>query len=329
MIGMRLLAGICGGFPRPPALRKAIDFLDAGKITEDEFRRFLEKATHEVVKLQESAGLTLITSGLLSWHDLLRPFSTKLLGVKSGRLLRFFDNNFYYRCPMIFDRIRWSRPVTIDEVYRARQCTERLVKAVVPGPYTFLKLSENLFYASEDQLISDLMEVLRSEINAVEGIADFIQVDEPSLVDPELSREDRLGGVEIVNELLARVKAPREKVIVATYFNLDPEKYSLLLEVEAGLHLDMRSTGEAAKSALLEYGFEGDVLSLGVIDSRSIFPEDPRELVYWINSILDSASPNTLIFSTSSWLDYLPFSEAVRKLETLGRVLAEAEVRSG
>ncbi|MCD6313184.1 MAG: hypothetical protein J7L79_05195 [Thaumarchaeota archaeon] len=326
---MRLLAGICGSFPRPPALRRALDDLEAGRIGEEEFERILESSIREIVSLQENTGMTLLTSGLLTWHDLLRPFAMRLSGVEPRRLLRFFDNNFYYRCPAIVGRIKWNGPITVDEVRRVKQYTSRLVKAVVPGPYTFLKLSENLFYGSEDLLVDDLIEALRSEIDALGEVSDFVQVDEPSLADPELSRAERLRGVDVVNELLSRVKVPSERIIVATYFNLDPERYSLLLEVKAGLHLDLRSTADEAKEALLEYGFDGKLLSLGVIDSRSIFPEDPRELVYWVSSMLDSASPETLIFSTSSWLDYLPFSEAVRKLDALGRVLAEAEVRFG
>lgn len=326
---MRLLAGICGSFPRPPALKRALDDLEAGRIGGEEFEKVLENSTREIVSLQENTGMSLVTSGLLTWHDLLRPFAENLSGVEPRRLLRFFDNNFYYRCPAIVGRIAWSKPITVDEVRRVKQHTSRLVKAVIPGPYTFLRLSENLFYESEDLLVDDLIEALRSEAEALGEIADFIQVDEPSLVDPELSRADRMRGVDMVNEFLSRLKVSSDRIIVATYFNLDPERYSLLLEVKAGLHLDLRSTAEPAKEALLEHGFDGKLLSLGLIDSRSIFPEDPRELVYWVSSMLDSVSPETLVFSTSSWLDYLTFNEAVRKLDALGRVLAEAEVRFG
>ncbi|MCX8187793.1 MAG: hypothetical protein N3F65_04200 [Nitrososphaeria archaeon] len=326
---MRLLAGICGSFPRPPALRRAFDELEAGRIGEKEFMDILENSTREVVGLQENAGMSVTTSGLLTWHDLLRPFAVKFSGIEPRRLLRFFDNNFYYRCPAIVGRVSWNGPVTMDEVRRVKRYTTRPVKAIIPGPYTFLKLSENLFYESEDLLVDDLIKALRSEADVLGEVADFLQVDEPSLVDPELGRADRMRGIDIVNELLSRVKIPGEKVIVATYFDLDPEKYSLLLELKAGLHVDLKSRVEAAREALMEYGFDGKLLSLGVIDSRSIFPEDPREIVYRLSPILDAASPETLIFSTSSWLDYIPFNEAVRKLDALGRVLAEAEVRFG
>lgn len=324
---MRLIAGICGSFPRPPALRKAIDELESGKKGEKDFMQVLENSTREIVRLQENTGMSIVTSGLLTWHDLLRPFAVRLSGVEPRRLSRFFDNNFYYRCPAIINRISWEGPVTVDDVRRARRYTSRPVKAVIPGPYTFLKLSENLFYNSEDLLADDLIEALRSESDALREVADYLQVDEPSLVDPELSHADRRRGIDLVNEFLSRLNVPEEKILVATYFNLNPETYSLLIELKAGLHVDLRSGIEEARRALLEYGFDGKLLSLGVIDSRNIFPEDPREIVYWLSHIMGSVSPETLIFSTSSWLDYIPFNEAAKKLDALGRVLAEAEMR--
>ena len=308
---------------------EAFDALELGKISHDVFKGIAECSLQEIIRLQENSGMSILTSGLLTWHDLLRPFAVGFSGIELGELSRFFDTNIYYRRPIIVGRITWSKPITVREVQELRQHTSRLIKAVVPGPYTFLKLSENLFYESADLLVADLIEALKSEIDKLGRVADFIQVDEPSLVDSELSRIDRLRGIDIVNELLTKVSVPEEKLIVATYFDLDIEKYPLLLDLKAGLHLDLTSRAYSAREALLEYGFDGKLLSLGVIDSRAVYPVDPREIVYRISDLLDKISTDTLIFSTSSWLNYIPYHEAVRKLDALGRVLAEAEVRFG
>ena len=324
---MRLHAGICGSFPRPPELRRAFDDLSEGRISEGEFGRILANSIRDVVKLQERAGMSIVTSGLLSWHDLFRPFTMGLKGLEVGRLIRFFDNNFYYRCPTITGRIQWRGPITLEEVKEVRGAARGLVKAVIPGPFTFLKLSENRFYASEDELLDDLIEALRTEVRELKSSADLIQVDEPSLVDPELGRSERLRGVDIINEFLSKLDVPGDEVIVATYFNLDPERYAMILDLQAGLHVDLKSTPAEADQALKEHGFDGPILSLGIIDSRSIYPIDPREVVYHVKTYLDYISPDILVFSTSSWLDYIPYNEAVRKLDALGRVLAEAEVR--
>jgi|YelNatPaOPRAMG01_1025707.scaffolds.fasta_scaffold06343_8 5-methyltetrahydropteroyltriglutamate--homocysteine methyltransferase len=324
---MRLHAGICGSFPRPPKLRKAFDDLSEGKIGEGELKRILAESIRDVVKLQERAGMSIVTSGLLSWHDLFRPFTISLEGLEAGRLIRFFDNNFYYRCPTITGKIRWRGPITLEEIQEVRGAAHGLVKAVIPGPFTFLKLSENRFYTSEDELLDDLIEALRAEVEVLKSSSDLIQVDEPSLVDPELGRSERLRGVDIVNEFLTRLDVPSDRVIVATYFNLDPERYAMILDLRAGLHVDLKSTPTEADQALKEHGFEGPILSLGIIDSRNIYPMDPREVVYHVKTYLDYISPDILVFSTSSWLDYIPYNEAVRKLDALGRILAEAEVR--
>jgi 5-methyltetrahydropteroyltriglutamate--homocysteine methyltransferase len=324
---MMLHAGLCGSFPRPPELRKAFDDISEGRISEDELRKILVESIRDVVKLQERAGMSILTSGLLSWHDLFRPFTMGLEGLEAGRLIRFFDNNFYYRCPTITGKILWRGPITLEEVQEVKRISRGLVKAVIPGPFTFLKLSGNRFYTSEDELLDDLIEALRAEVEALKDSADLIQVDEPSLVDPELGRSERLRGVDIVNELLSRLDVPGDRVIVATYFNLDPEKYAMILDLRAGLHVDLKSTPTEADQALKEHGFDGPILSLGIIDSRGIYPEDPREVVYHVKAYLDFISPDILVFSTSSWLDYIPHNEAVRRLDALGRVLAEAEVR--
>ncbi|RLF99743.1 MAG: hypothetical protein DRN49_03945 [Thaumarchaeota archaeon] len=324
---MRLYAGICGSFPRPPELRKAINEFREGKIGRGEFEERYRSSFRMVVRLQEDSGLNLLTSGLLLWDDLLRPFAENLAGIRLGRLLRFFDNNFYYRCPVIVDQIKWMRPIILDEVRSLSEVTSKAVKAIIPGPYTFLKLSEDRFYGSRDRLADDLIQVLEREIESLSDLADFIQIDEPSLVDPELGEDDRKWGVEVVNRLLEAVSVPRDRFLVATYFNLDPGSYSILLGVEAGLHLDLSSARDA-EDVLRREGYSGDLLSLGVVDSRSIFPEKPEDITGRVEKILEGVSVNALIISTSSWLDYIPFENAVEKLKILGEVLRRLEAGS-
>ncbi|MCD6235907.1 MAG: hypothetical protein J7J94_02790 [Thaumarchaeota archaeon] len=320
---MEINAGICGNFPRPPELRKALDELSSGKIDEKELNRVFKLSMRKIVELQEENGLNPVTSGLLLWHDPLRPFAESFSGVQLGGLLRFFDNNFYYRRPIITGPIKREKPITVEEVGELSQIAKTQVKAVLPGPYTFLKLSENKFYQSEDQLIDDLIEALAAEIEDLNGLADIIQVDEPSLVDPELSLEERRKGVEVVKELIGKLRVPSDRLIVATYFNLDPDSYSILLDLKTGLHLDLCSSRDKAEEALREYGFKGSILSLGIVDSRSIFPETPAEMAGKTRKILEKTSAEKVMISTSSWLDYLPFNEAVEKLRILGRTLRE------
>ena len=322
---MEKYAGICGSFPRPPELRRAINAFNEGRISQRDLQEIYYSSLLKVIKIQEESGLNLLTSGLLLWDDLLRPFSEKLGGIKLGGLLRFFDNNFYYRLPIIIGNIEWREPITLNEIQILSRATTRRVKALVPGPYTFIKLSKNKFYRSEDALVEDLLNALKQEMEHLHKFVSLIQIDEPSLVDPELEKDDRRWGVEIVNELLAKMNVSRNKLLIATYFNLDLESYSMLLEIKAGLHLDLLSNKEA-EEAVRELGFKNDVLSLGAVNARGIFPEKLEEIAANIEKILANASPNTLIVSTNTWLDYIPFENAVEKLKILGRILRNMEV---
>jgi len=321
---MEKYTGICGSFPRPQELRKAINAFNEGKITQQDLERIYRSSLLKVVRLQEEAGLNLLTSGLLLWDDLLRPFAEKLEGIKLGRLLRFFDNNFYYRRPIIIDTIKWREPITLSEIKLLSQATKQHIKAIIPGPYTFIKLSENRFYESEDELAEDLLNALREEVNHLHKFVNLIQIDEPSLVDPELGEADKKWGIEIINELLSKVNMPKDKMLVATYFNLDLKSYSMLLDVKAGLHLDLLSNREA-EEALRKFGFEGETLSLGIVNARSIFLENPKQIASNLEKVLASISPKTLIISTNTWLDYIPFEDAVEKLKILGEVLRNME----
>jgi len=316
---MKIHAGICGSFPRPPELKRAIDSLNENLIPREHFEEIYRSSIVRVVSLQEGSGLDVVTSGLLLWDDLLRPFARKLSGIQLGGLLRFFDNNFYYRRPIIVDRVAWSGPITLHEVEVLSSITSRLVKAVIPGPYTFMKLSENRFYRSAEELVDDLINVLSLEIRSLDKLADIIQIDEPSLVDPELSREDRRWGVAVVNELIRKAGIPSNKLLVATYFHLNHDSYSALLDIKAGLHLDLLSSRDG-EAALLELGFEGHLLSLGVVNARSIFPDDLKGIIRRVEEVAKRVSAEELIISTNTWLDYLPFEDAVEKLKILGEV---------
>ncbi len=318
---MKFHAGICGSYPRPPKLRKAIDMYNKGEISKKELDDIYVESLNAIIKIQENAGLSIISSGLLLWDDLLRPFAKELDGIKLNGLLRFFDNNFYYRVPIIVDKIKRTKSIVVNEAISLAGNTSKLKKLVIPGPFTFIQLSRNEYYGSKEMLVEDLLNALASEAKELAYLVDFLQIDEPSLVDTEISPENKAWGVDLVNELISLTAIPRDKVLIATYFNLDDQSYQLLLDIKAGLHVDMVSTSKSAFHTLREYGFKGDLLSLGLIDGRNIRVENTKVVVNNIHNLLDEIHAKTVVFSTNTWLDYIPFENAKPKIEALGEIL--------
>ena len=56
-------ADVVGSLLRPPELKKARERHAAGELSDREFKRIEDRAVDEAVRLQEEAGLTVVTDG--------------------------------------------------------------------------------------------------------------------------------------------------------------------------------------------------------------------------------------------------------------------------
>ncbi|MEM4238829.1 MAG: hypothetical protein QXP49_03890 [Nitrososphaerota archaeon] len=85
-----------GVLPRSEALIAAYRRLAEGRETYEAVKELARHETEGLLKLQKSLGMTYVVEGQLLWHDIFRPFSELLSGVKIGPLTRWFDNNLFY-----------------------------------------------------------------------------------------------------------------------------------------------------------------------------------------------------------------------------------------
>ncbi len=321
---VEIIATVVGGYPRPPELRKAINKALKGEISKEELDRIAREATAKVIKEQVEAGLDLVTDGQLMWDDMLRPFALKFKGIEVNGLIRFFDNNFYYRIPVVKDRVEWVEPVTVEDYKYAKTVSPKPVKAVLPGPFTFAKLAKDQFYGSLEKLALDLAEALRKEAQAlVEAGAEIIQFDEPSLVDPEVPREEVEIGIEAVNAALEGLSAT---TMVYTYFSSASRAFDLLLDLKAdGIGFDLVAGWDVVEM-LHEYSFPA--IGLGLSDARNIMVEDPEELASRIRVAAEKAPELKTIYVNHDFrLDLLPYANVKPKLEVISKAVRVARER--
>src|SRR2546428_4929627 len=138
---------LVGSYPRvsdrslPVNLRQMLHQHDRGEIKDIELERAYQATIARVVKEQEEAGIDLLTDGQIRWDDLLTPLTRQLEGAHAGGLLRYFDNNVYYRHPVIEGPLRWRSQATVQDYRTAAAGTTIPVKAVLPGPITYASLS--------------------------------------------------------------------------------------------------------------------------------------------------------------------------------------------
>jgi 5-methyltetrahydropteroyltriglutamate--homocysteine methyltransferase len=312
---------VVGSFPKPPdegrpfLLRKTLHLLDRGEATEEDVRTAVQELTTEIIAEQEAADIDIVTDGQAGWPDLLRPFAETIGGFEIGGLLRWFDNNTYYRRPVCVDAVEWRGPSSVEAFRFARSVAVRPVKAVIPGPVTFARLSVDEHYGDHERFVLALARVLGQEAFELEAAgAGHIQVDEPALLrapeDTELAK--RALGVVVSNLGSA-------EVTLATYFGdatgIGPKIFDLPAQV---IGFDLVSGAD--NMALIKQTPPGRKIQAGILDARNTKLEHVEDVVRAIDEIAAVVGGSDLRLSPSAGLEFLPREKARAKLQRLGEV---------
>jgi len=316
-----------GSYPRPPAeggefrLRKTLQALDRGESTPEDVRDAEDALTAEILAEQAAAGVDLVTDGQVRWDDPLTRAAEGLDGVAISGLIRFFDNNTYFRQPVVKGPVRRTAPILVDEFAFAQGHSERPVKAVVCGPYTLAALSADEHYRDRGALLADLAAALRDEARDLAAAgATVIQFDEPAMARVPGSPPGNLDALAAVAETL--VDGVEATTVLATYFGdavpLGPALFDLPFD---GFGLDLVA-GSQSVDLLAELPSEKH-LQAGIADARNTRLEPVEDLVRMVGDIAESVSLERVWIAPSCGLEFLPREAAERKL----RLLAEVKER--
>lgn len=322
---MKIETTVVGAYPKPPAeggtftVRKTLHAIERGDATSDDLQAAREDLVREVVAEQEAAGIDIVTDGHVHWDDIVTPFARHMAGFEIGGLIRFFDNNVYYRRPVCTGPVEWRGPSSVDQWKFASSVASVPVKAVVPGPVTFARLSLDEHYSEHDAFVTAIARVLAQEVaELVAAGAAHVQVDEPALLDaPEDLDLSRRALEQIVSE------ASGAEVTLATYFGdakrLGPDLFTLPADV-FGLDLIAGPEGRNLAGELPP----GKKLQAGVVDSRNTRLEDRDALAVEIATLAEQLGEGSLRLSPSASLEFLPREKARAKLERLCDAAAKA-----
>jgi 5-methyltetrahydropteroyltriglutamate--homocysteine methyltransferase len=302
-------------------LRRAQNRFDQKKITSEELERAYQETIKRAIREQEEAGVDLITDGQIRWDDLVTPFARNIDGVEIGGLLRFFDNNVYYRRPIIKAKLSFREYSVVEDFKFAKANSKKEIKPVIPGAFTFAQLSSDEFYGDQEKLVNDIAQILHTEAKKLsrEG-ADIIQIDEPSLCfHPE--------GLGLVKESLKVItKGIKAKFALYLYFGsikkLVPDLFELPVDM---LGIDVVSKKENL-DLLLEYnGKKG--IGLGCVDARNTMMEKQSDLIALFEKVTKKFSGDQIFVNPSCGLEFLPHAEAQKKLKNM--VAAVTKFRGG
>ncbi len=195
-----------GSWPRPPELLRARRQKQRGEITAAELDRQADAAVLEVLRLQELAGVDVVTDGEQRRDNFFSFVSEKLCGVKLMTLaemldivedkagfegiLRTLDVPAYsISNATCVGKVRRREPLALGELQFVRRHTAKPVKVPLPGPYLltramYVPAVSAAAYGTKEELAEDLVAVLRAEIaDLLAAGAAFVQLDEPVLTE--------------------------------------------------------------------------------------------------------------------------------------------------
>ncbi len=310
-----------GEKPQELRLRSAYHQKDKKKISEVEFRKIEDSYVAEVVQEQESAGLDVVTDGLIRWRDPVSHVLQKCKGAEINGLLRFFDTNFYFRQPVIVGSLSKKESFLETEAQFLKSKAKKSAKIVLTGPVTLATLSkiETAVYDVKS-LAEILADFIRDEIEtlAQTGV-EVIQVDEPALAEnPDL--------LPVLKSLFRNLKLEDTRVNLALYFGDVAPVYEKLQDLDVNsLLLDF--TYSSTLVSKIEKAGSTKKLGLGLFDGRNTRLERKEEIFPVLEKILKRASKQDHFLTTSCGVEYLPRDRALKKLKNMSSLAREWSTR--
>lgn len=307
---------VVGNYPKLPSLkgdvniRRLLHRFDKWEIGKEELDRAFDQVTTRVIREQIESGVDLPTDGQIRWDDIVTPFASRTEGFEIGGLIRWFDNNVYYRKPVVVSQIKWQQSATASHFRFAASGAGQSIKAVLPSPYSFARLSEDRYYHNLDRLVADLADLLHSETRSlVEAGATQIQFDEPCL---QCHPEHLTLAADALN---AVVKDLQAEFWLCFYFgkidSIVPYIHRFPVKVVA-----VDCVSQASNFDFLMKLGEGVNPCFGLLDARNVKMED-FTLLNQKYARIAGKFPDAYI-SPSCGLEFLPHGYALDKIRLLG-----------
>ncbi|NPA22759.1 MAG: hypothetical protein GXO23_00475 [Crenarchaeota archaeon] len=308
---------VLGAYPRSAKTRKAIRDLDEGKISIEEARLAILEDTSYICGIQCGSNLSYVQDPAIEHHDIFRPFVEAWRGVYADGLLRFFDNNFFYRIPVFIEEPDVQRCVISQRVRVLRKIAhDHPVKISVPGPITFTYLSKTELDKGELAVSISKAYVLDSELG--DAVPDVLQLDEPFLTDPDATPYH----VSVLEDCVKELKRRFPRIIVSLYYGVPKEdvfKKLIELPVEA-VTLSLVEYPDRALELLRRCRPEASRTCIGVIDARDIKVEEYEKVKKLVEKATDQIGSRQLYgITTSCGFELIPLKYAIEKTRVLGR----------
>jgi 5-methyltetrahydropteroyltriglutamate--homocysteine methyltransferase len=281
-----------------------------------------DDATVLAIRMQEDAGLDIVTDGEIRRESYSNRFATALEGVDLDNPGTALDRSGHPNpVPRVVGTIRRKHAVQIEDLKFLRAHTSKQVKVTVPGPFTMAQQAQIDFYGGSREAASlDYARAVNAEIRDLFAAgADVVQIDEPYMqARPD---EARAFGLKALNQALEGVNGTTAVHICFGYaaiIHARPSAYSFLPEL-AGCSCKQVSI-ETAQSRLdcsALAPLAGKKILLGVLDLADVTVETPEIVAARIRRALPYVAAEDIILAPDCGMKYLPRESVLGKLKAM------------
>jgi 5-methyltetrahydropteroyltriglutamate--homocysteine methyltransferase len=334
---------IAGSLPKPSWLAEPDKLWPQWRLSGADLAAGKLDATLLALKLQEDAGIDVVTEGEQSRQHFVHGLLEFIEGIDFAHKVEIGIRNNRYKAmvPTVTGALKLKGRVHGAEAKFARAHTTRKLKITMPGPMTIIDTIADQHYSDRVKMAFAFADLLNQEARALEtdGV-DVIQFDEPAF---NVYMKDVPGwGIEGLHRAIAGLKC-RTAVHICYGYGIKAN-----IDWKATLGREWRQYEEIfpalAASRLTEVSVECihskvplHLLSLlkdkdvqiGVIDVASDTIETPEEVAAVIEAATQHVPKERIIAGTNCGMAPMRRDIAAKKLEALGKGAALARKRLG
>jgi len=178
-----LTTTVAGSLPKPIWLAEPEKLWPAWRLAGAELAAAKLDATLIAIKLQEDAGIDVVTDGEQSRQHFVHGFLENIDGIDFAKRVEIGIRNDRYKAmvPTVTGALRLKGRVHGAEARHARAHTARKLRFTLPGPMTIVDTIADAHYGDRVKLAMAFAALLNEEARALEddGV-DVIQFDEPA-----------------------------------------------------------------------------------------------------------------------------------------------------
>ena len=334
---------IAGSLPKPAWLAAPERLWAPWRLEGDELAAAKDDATLLALKVQEDAGIDIVTDGEQSRQHFVHGFLEAVDGIDFGKRVEMGIRNDRYKamCPTVVGPLRLRSRVHAREARLARAHTGKKLKFTLPGPMTIVDTIADAHYGDRVKMAMVFAALLNEEARglAADGV-DVIQFDEPAFNVYMDAAAD--WGIEALHRAIEGLTC-KTAVHICYGYGIPAN-----IEWKATLGAEWRQYERffpaLAKSRIGQVSLEcihshvpmkvlklldGKDVLIGVIDVASDAIETPEEIAAVISAAAEYVRPQHIVPCTNCGMAPMRRDIAASKLEALARGTALARRKFG